>query len=144
MSHDAYPSTFHSLTLSPIPLRNKAKLSPIPSCNSTGVYGGVLGAGNGDSSDLSNLDSTFLRGLTPTDASGVAQFTSIFPGHYAGRATHMHVVAHLNGSTLPNSTYVGGQIAHIGQLLFDQALIDEIEALEPYSGNTITVKPECG
>lgn len=30
---------------------------------------------------------TFLRGALPTDKNGVAQFTSIFPGYYTGRAT---------------------------------------------------------
>jgi protocatechuate 3,4-dioxygenase beta subunit len=45
-------------------------------CNSTGVYSGVVANGNGDSSDLTNLDNTFLRGLQPTDAEGVAQFAT--------------------------------------------------------------------
>ena len=30
---------------------------------------------------------TFCRGAYPTDKNGVAQFTSIFPGYYTGRAT---------------------------------------------------------
>jgi protocatechuate 3,4-dioxygenase beta subunit len=88
-------------------------------CNSTGVYGGDIGNGNGDSNYLSNLNNTALRGLTATDDDGVAQFTSLFPGHYSGRATHMHVVGHLNGTILDNGTYTGGNIAHIGQLFFD-------------------------
>lgn len=33
----------------------------------------------------------FLRGRQRTDASGVATFTTIFPGWYSGRAPHIHV-----------------------------------------------------
>lgn len=33
----------------------------------------------------------FLRGRQTTDASGKVNFTSIFPGWYNGRATHIHV-----------------------------------------------------
>jgi protocatechuate 3,4-dioxygenase beta subunit len=33
----------------------------------------------------------FLRGRQTTDANGQVQFTTIFPGWYAGRATHIHV-----------------------------------------------------
>ncbi|OBT97398.1 hypothetical protein VE01_04313 [Pseudogymnoascus verrucosus] len=108
-------------------------------CNSTGVYAGVISQGNGDSTDASNIDATFLRGLQATDENGVAQFTSIFPGHYSGRATHVHVEAHLNGEVLSNNTYTGGTIAHIGQFFFDQDLITEVEALSPYSTNTIAI-----
>jgi protocatechuate 3,4-dioxygenase beta subunit len=108
-------------------------------CNSSGVYAGVISNGNGNSADLSNLNNTFLRGLQPTDADGVAQFDSIFPGHYSGRATHIHVVAHLNGTILDNGTYAGGSIAHIGQVFFDQDLITEVNLLSPYVDNTIAI-----
>ncbi|KAF1789030.1 Intradiol ring-cleavage dioxygenase, core [Phytophthora cactorum] len=45
-------------------------------CNATGVYSGIVASGNGDSSDTTNIDKTFLRGLTPTDEDGVASYTS--------------------------------------------------------------------
>lgn len=105
-------------------------------CNSTGVYSGVVASGNGDSSDLTNIDKTFLRGLQPTDAEGVAQFTTLFPGHYTSRATHIHVLAHFNGTSYPNGTYNGGYVSHVGQLFFDQDLITLVEATAPYSTNT--------
>ena len=41
---------------------------------------------------------TFLRGLQTTDANGVATFKTIYPGWYAGRATHVHVQVFRNGS----------------------------------------------
>ncbi|KAJ9474665.1 GPI anchored dioxygenase [Pseudozyma hubeiensis] len=111
-------------------------------CNSTGVYSGVTAAGNGNSDDTSNLNATFLRGVQQTDSNGASQFTTIFPGHYTGRATHIHVVAHANATLLPNNTLSGGGAdgaIHIGQLFFDQDLISQVEAVQPYSTNTQNV-----
>lgn len=48
---------------------------------------------------------------------------------------HVHVVAHLNVEVLPNNTLTGGNVAHIGQLFFDQALVDEVEKAAPYKTN---------
>lgn len=105
-------------------------------CNSTGVYSGVVASGNGDSSDTSNINKTFLRGLQPTDADGVAAFETLFPGHYTSRATHIHVLAHFNGTQYANGTYGGGYVSHVGQIFFDQDLITQVEATSPYSTNT--------
>ncbi|KAL3457095.1 Intradiol ring-cleavage dioxygenase [Aspergillus heterothallicus] len=111
-------------------------------CNSTGVYSGVVASGNGDSSDTTNLDSTFLRGLQRTDGLGVASFHSVFPGHYTGRATHIHVLSHPANSThfnRNNNTITGlysSTSSHVGQLFFDQDLISTVEAVEPYASNT--------
>lgn len=69
----------------------------------------------------------------------MATFQSIFPGHYAGRATHIHVVSHIGGTVLSNGTYVGGNVTHIGQLFFDQDLITEVNTYSPYSTNTIAI-----
>ena len=43
---------------------------------------------------------TFLRGLQTTDASGRVTFTTIYPGWYAGRATHIHVEVTVNGRSV--------------------------------------------
>jgi protocatechuate 3,4-dioxygenase beta subunit len=43
---------------------------------------------------------TFLRGLQTTDASGAVSFLTIYPGWYAGRATHIHVEVFINGSAV--------------------------------------------
>ncbi|KAL2826062.1 Intradiol ring-cleavage dioxygenase [Aspergillus cavernicola] len=108
-------------------------------CNATGVYSGVQSSMNGNGNDDSNLDKTFLRGIQKTDADGVAQFRSLFPGHYSGRATHIHVVAHLGATVLPNNTLAGGYVPHIGQLFFDQDLVNEVEATYPYNTNTVDI-----
>ncbi|KAF7179647.1 hypothetical protein CNMCM7691_008696 [Aspergillus felis] len=108
-------------------------------CNATGVYSGVQSSMNGNGDDASNLDKTFLRGIQKTDADGVAGFKTVFPGHYSGRATHVHVVAHLNAALLPNNTLTGGYVPHIGQLFFDQDLIYEVEATYPYNTSTVSI-----
>jgi protocatechuate 3,4-dioxygenase beta subunit len=43
---------------------------------------------------------TFLRGLQTTDANGQVTFKTIYPGWYAGRATHIHVQVFMNGLTV--------------------------------------------
>ncbi|KAF7586440.1 hypothetical protein BBP40_008903 [Aspergillus hancockii] len=108
-------------------------------CNSTGVYSGVQSSMNGNGDDATNLDKTFLRGIQKTDSDGVAQFKSMFPGHYSGRATHVHVVAHVGASQLANKTITGGHVAHIGQLFFDQDLVNKVEATYPYNTNNVSI-----
>lgn len=106
-------------------------------CNSTGVYSGVSANGNGNSAnDTSNLNATFLRGIQPANRDGVVTFDTIFPGHYTGRTTHTHVLAHINATLLPNNTLAGGSISHVGQLFYDQALISQVEEVAPYNTNT--------
>ncbi|KAI1816866.1 Intradiol ring-cleavage dioxygenase [Poronia punctata] len=100
-------------------------------CDALGVYSGVSAEGEG------GLDTTYLRGAQPTDQDGVVSFDTIFPGHYQGRATHQHLIAHVGAETLPNGTYTGGHVAHLSQLFFDQALRDAVEATAPYNTNTI-------
>jgi hypothetical protein len=110
-------------------------------CNSTGVYSGVTARSNGNGNDTSNLEATFLRGIQQTDINGVAQFESIFPGHYTGRATHIHVLTHnTNDTTIrTNGTLLSGNFtahaSHSGQIFFDQDLISQVEATDAYKVN---------
>ncbi|KAL3445827.1 Intradiol ring-cleavage dioxygenase [Aspergillus insuetus] len=109
-------------------------------CNATGVYSGVEASGNGNGGS-DNLDATFLRGIQKSDDDGVVYFESVFPGHYTGRATHIHVLTHnADGLTeLENGTIsdtYDTHSSHIGQLFFDQDLITQVELLSPYADNT--------
>lgn len=106
-------------------------------CNATGVYSGVIASGNGDTSDTSNIDKTFLRGIQETDEDGVATFETIFPGHYLSRATHIHILVHANVTVYDNGT-LGNDVSssHVGQAFFDQDLIYEADTISPYSENT--------
>jgi len=76
-------------------------------------------------------DSTFLRGIQATDSDGVASFETIFPGHYEGRATHTHLLAHSNVTVLSNGTIQGGDVTHIGQLFWNEELRSAVEATAP-------------
>ena len=69
---------------------------------------------------------TFLRGVQTTDANGQVTFTTIYPGWYAGRATHIHIEVFVNGASVkttqmafPESTsasvYTTGVYAARGQ-----------------------------
>ncbi|KAI1136018.1 aromatic compound dioxygenase [Hypoxylon sp. FL0543] len=98
-------------------------------CNATGTYSGVAGQGG--------LNTTHGRGIQTTDEDGVVQFDTVFPGHYFGRTPHIHLMSTENATVLPNKTYItNGKINHIGQLFFDQSLIDAVEKLDPYNTNT--------
>ncbi|KJZ80463.1 hypothetical protein HIM_00313 [Hirsutella minnesotensis 3608] len=97
--------------------------------NATGVYSGVTAKGQG------GLDTTFGRGAQKTDYEGVVHFDTIFPGHYAGRPTHYHVMSTAGANLLPNGTFEGGTAQHIGQTYFDESLIRNVESRLPYSLN---------
>ncbi|KAG0130108.1 Intradiol ring-cleavage dioxygenase [Tuber indicum] len=111
--------------------------------NASGVYSGVIASGNGDSSDATNINKTFTRGLRPTSPDGVAQVLSIFPGHYTGRTTHVHILAHVNATLHRNQTLMGGHNAHVGQFFFDQSLISAVSAVAPYSTNEQEATPNA-
>ena len=77
--------------------------------------------------------------MQPTDADGVAQFDTLFPGHYTGRTTHIHVMVHLNATPFANKTLIDTTASHVGQMFFDQDLITEVEATSVYAANTQTL-----
>ena len=67
-------------------------------CDAAGNYSEYGGSGM----QSTNYQSVhFLRGRQVTDANGLVTFTSIFPGWYSGRATHIHVhIYNANGTSL--------------------------------------------
>lgn len=58
------------------------------------------------------------------------------PGHYSGRAPHIHILAHQNVTIFANGTLTSDSITHVGQFFMDQSLITEVETTEPYASNT--------
>jgi hypothetical protein len=87
-------------------------------------------------SDKANLNKAFLRGIQQTDSDGVVQFETNFPGHYAGRATHLHMITHVEDTKAKdNNTIWNSRVRHAGQVFFDQTLISAVEATAPYSTN---------
>jgi protocatechuate 3,4-dioxygenase beta subunit len=64
-------------------------------CDKDGVYSGFGGT----------TGQTFMRGIQPTDAAGVAVFDTIYPGWYPGRATHIHFKVRLTSVSYVTSQY---------------------------------------
>jgi protocatechuate 3,4-dioxygenase beta subunit len=105
-------------------------------CNSTGVYTGVAARGNGDGSK-SAITTNALRGVQPS-GNGTAQFVTVIPGHYVGRANHLHTIIHHGAKLLPNNTISGGTISHVGQFYVEQNFLAQVEATPPYNTNKQT------
>ncbi|MGW3123693.1 intradiol ring-cleavage dioxygenase [Streptomyces sp. NPDC001107] len=99
-------------------------------CDALGIYSGYVAGG-------STPDTTFLRGVQLTDSTGVAEFTTVYPGWYVGRALHIHVKTHVGG-TVANGKYRGGHVSHTGQLYFPETYNSRVAALAPYRNNTAT------
>jgi protocatechuate 3,4-dioxygenase beta subunit len=93
-------------------------------CDAGGVYSGFSQASTGGpgGGQSATDDQTFLRGTQVTDANGLGQFQTIYPGWYRGRAVHIHMKVH-----------VGGSVVHTGQLFFDDGLTDQVYLSAPYS-----------
>jgi protocatechuate 3,4-dioxygenase beta subunit len=88
-------------------------------CDALGVYSDVRDPG------FSTLGKKFLRGYQATDPTGSAQFATIYPGWYQGRAVHIHFKI--------RTTSGGQSYEFTSQLFFDDALTDQVHAQPPYS-----------
>ena len=94
-------------------------------CDADGSYsgfeaasqGGVVGGGPTD-------EETYLRGAQVSNADGIAEFRTVYPGWYPGRTVHIHAKAHLDSATLLTT-----------QLYFDDDVTDAVYAGEPYASN---------
>ncbi|OKI12116.1 protocatechuate dioxygenase [Streptomyces sp. CB03911] len=88
--------------------------------------GGAPGGAAGGAADLTPTDDKrYLRGAQVTNADGIVQFTTIWPGWYAGRTVHIHAMVHVdNERTLTT------------QLMMDEKLNSAVFAKEPYSRHT--------
>jgi protocatechuate 3,4-dioxygenase beta subunit len=89
-------------------------------CDYDGVYSDVQDPG------FSTVGKKFLRGYQVTDASGVARFTTIYPGWYRGRTVHVHFKIRSAPSARPGFDFTS-------QLYFDDALTDRVHAVAPYA-----------
>ena len=91
---------------------------------------------------------TFLRGIQTTDSSGRVTFTTVYPGWYQGRATHIHVEVKISGRSVkvtqiafPESVnaqvYSSGVYAsrgnnptsNVGDMIFADSLSSELAVL---------------
>ncbi|NML64035.1 intradiol ring-cleavage dioxygenase [Hymenobacter sp. RP-2-7] len=89
-------------------------------CDAAGNYSEY----GGTSMQSTNYTSVhFLRGRQTTDSTGLVSFTSIFPGWYSGRATHIHVhVYNASGTSLK-----------VTQIAFPEGTGSAVAAVNGYS-----------
>jgi protocatechuate 3,4-dioxygenase beta subunit len=87
-------------------------------CDKDGVYSGFRQPGG------NTVDETFLRGIQMSDDSGIVRFTTIYPGWYRGRATHIHF-----------QVYVDGTVVATSQLAFPDDVTREVYDSALYADN---------
>jgi protocatechuate 3,4-dioxygenase beta subunit len=89
-------------------------------CDALGVYSDVEDRHGSAGGEM------FLRGYQVSDAHGVVQFSTIYPGWYPGRAVHIHFKVRVPAA--------GGRTDEFtSQLYFKDELTDRVHAREPYS-----------
>jgi protocatechuate 3,4-dioxygenase beta subunit len=113
--------------------KGRAGMPPPPPPGEEGMLGGPPpGSHHGHPPPLKATDQeTFLRGVQLTDTSGVADFSTTYPGWYVSRDTHIHLKVHIGGNGT-GEKYKGGHVCHIGQIAFSDAISDVVSKCEPY------------
>lgn len=93
-------------------------------CDATGQYSGY--DGQGDDRSISTKGEKFLRGTQATNSTGEVAFSTIYPGWYRGRTTHIHFKVLLDEKSMLT-----------GQMYFPDALSEYIfTAVAPYNDRT--------
>lgn len=69
-------------------------------CDRAGSYSGYSSSQNGGN----YAGQTWLRGIQVSDSNGQVTFTTIYPGWYTGRITHIHVQIYLNDNLSVTAT----------------------------------------
>lgn len=105
-------------------VRDAQSCEPLPDAVIDIWHADARGAYSGFDSGAAGAptDTRYLRGAQVTNADGIVEFTTIYPGWYPGRAAHIHVKVHIEASTVLTT-----------QLYFDDALSARVYASRPYS-----------
>jgi protocatechuate 3,4-dioxygenase beta subunit len=102
-------------------------------CNASGVYSDIAGE--------NTTGQQWLRGYQLTDATGKAVFTTIIPGWYQGRTTHVH--ARVRSTYSEASSTSDG--TNTTQVFFPQAMIDTISTtIAPYDAEGVNPTTNAG
>lgn len=92
-------------------------------CDALGVYSDVIDAG------FNTTGQNWLRGYRVSNSSGVSDVTTILPGWYAGRATHIHFK--VRGTSTSGSAY-----DFTSQLFFGESFLSSAYVVAPYSSKS--------
>ena len=84
----------------------------------------------GDYSAVNGAATRFLRGHQRSNAKGIAEFLTVFPGWYRGRTPHIHM-----------KVSVGGNEVHTGQVFFNEAVTRTVYAGAPYASRGVYDTP---
>lgn len=90
-------------------------------CTPEGTYSEYSGQPGG----FDGTGETFLRGWQTTDDTGSVTFSTIYPGWYIPRTTHIHI-----------QVYENDQVVKTTQLGFDDALNSEVNSSAGYGGES--------
>ena len=90
-------------------------------CDAGGVYSGFESASRGGPGGGRSDEETYLRGAQVTNADGIVEFRTVYPGWYRGRTVHLHFKVHLDKVTVLTS-----------QLFFDEQVTDAVYATASY------------
>jgi protocatechuate 3,4-dioxygenase beta subunit len=89
-------------------------------CDATGSYSDVRDQG------FDTRGQRYLRGYQVTDSNGAAEFVTIYPGWYSGRAVHIHFKIRMFAGS--EKTY-----EYTSQLFFNDTFTDQVYTASPYN-----------
>jgi protocatechuate 3,4-dioxygenase beta subunit len=120
-----------------VPLRLAFRVSQVSGSSCTPINGAVVDIWQCDAlgaySDVRDINAgfntrgkQFLRGYQVTNANGIAEFVTIYPGWYGGRTVHIHfkIRADLGAARRHEFT---------SQVYFDESITDEVHKQFPYN-----------
>ena len=91
-------------------------------CDAAGLYSGFEAASRGEGGGGRTDDERYLRGAQVTNAEGLVEFLTIYPGWYRGRTVHVHATVHVDNARVVTT-----------QFFFDEDVTAEVFAREPYA-----------
>jgi len=88
-----------------------------------------------DKQEEGTVGQKYLRGVQITDATGLVQFKTIYPGWYEGRTSHVHLKVRTGGKGSGSSYITSGSAeVHRGQMFFPPETNEALRAV--YAGDT--------
>ena len=94
-------------------------------CNKDGYYSGYANQ-NEALGAKSYVGETWLRGYQLSDAAGSVKFTTIYPGWYTGRATHIHI-----------EVFINSVLKKTGQMAFPESISDVVHVSTLYAAHGV-------